>query len=750
MTVLLATIIRYANTREVLLDPAQKLFQEVPLASALSGYEQEAAALKRAGPSIQVPTTGRAAARKQKPASLRLPAAHLRRLAMTMRIGPLRARAYLLHQGALLERVWYSTALPLPPAGIRSLLARALRNSPVGALGALGIHADAIPLRIEERHGARWHTVLLTVRASAVRVGAGQLKPPRGYRPTTQLQARVPGGAHAADVPASPIRCALLVTCLAGEFSAPVSHAPGVWADYWGPHWSEHPDVVYAINHSLEDFTDDEFSDPAAHIFWEPLAQYEVGPGKFLGDEIVSNGPGKAVGSDGILEVVWFVLSHRWGTPAPKFWWRYWGNSPIFAIFVDESEVDSSAWAGYHAFAPTEGIFLWWLVHPAMPFFIVKVPSLATFGSSGSSSWQRNVDTATERASHEFVEAATDPFPFTAWADPLKEPIWENGELGDICAQGSTFPWGKETRISERGVAVDPFWSNDAHACVPDARPKMRITAPASGTTVFWRSGVAFVAEVTDLFEGFPPEERRIRWVDEGEGLLGTGAVLSTSRLKPGLHHVWVEETDVTGGFERTAPVTVNVVARPPSVHIEQPSEGSKFPSNHVVAFRGTATDPAQGDLAATATWFVDGVAVGTGASLLRYEIPTEGEHEVTLKATNEAGLSASATVHVKIGPPIEAATVQITSPPNHSAFKENAPINFTAIGEGSGAEELPPSAYSWTDDIDGELGKGPSITRALSGSECEFRNHHVTVTVKDAKGHEASETIEVTVGGVC
>jgi hypothetical protein len=233
---------------------------------------------------------------------------------------------------------------------------------------------------------ARAGVVHVSIALDHAKDGARQLKPPSGYRPTTQLQPRVPRVAHAADVPASPIRCALIVTCLVGEFSAPVSHAPGVWADYWGPHWSEHLDIVDAINHSLEDFTDDEFADPAAHIFWEPLAQYEVGPGKFLGDEIVSNSPGKAVGSNGILEVVWFVLSHRWGTPAPKFWWRYWGNSPIFAIFVDESEVDSSSWAGYHAFAPTEGIFLWWLVHPAMPFFIVKVPNLATLGTSGSSS----------------------------------------------------------------------------------------------------------------------------------------------------------------------------------------------------------------------------------------------------------------------------------------------------------------------------------------------------------------------------
>jgi hypothetical protein len=537
-----------------------------------------------------------------------------------------------------------------------------------------------------------------------------------------------------------------------------------VWADYWGPHFADHLEVVSAINHGLDEITGDEFASPASSAFWGPLAQYGVGRGKLLGYEIVKSSPGREVGANGILEVVWFVLSHRWGTNAPKYWWRFWGESPIFAIFVDEEEVNGSGWGGYHAFAPTEGLFFYWLAHPAMPFFVIRVPKQALEGDKyqGEYAFHQTVDVATERASHEYVEAATDPYPFTAWADPLKEPVWEDGELADICEEGKISPWGKETRINEPGVAggvaVDAFWSNEAQACVPEPRPQLRITAPAANSSVFWRSPATFVAEAKDLWEGSPVPEtgvNAVHWVDEGHGPIGEGAILTTSSLSPGVHHIFAEETDDQEGFRKTPPVTVTVIARPPSVHIEQPESGSTFPENHLIAFRGSAIDPAQGNIGATATWSVDGVKVGTGASLLLYRIGKEGEQEVTLTATNEAGLSASASIHLKLGPPVDEATVNITSPPAGSDYMNpEEPINFTAQGEGYGGEELSASAYRWTDVPEGSpehfLGEGPSITTALGGPACEIVHHHVTVTVKDGTGHEAHETIEVTVGDIC
>jgi hypothetical protein len=761
-TVLVETIIQYAHSRELLLDPGQRLFQEVPLTSVLTGYEHEAALLSHAGPTDGVGVAAfMASAKASAPTRLRVPRAHVKSLSNTMRIGPLTARAYLLRQGTVRERIWYSTALPLPPGQIRSVLARALRGASAGTTGALGSLADEIPLRIETASGRHWRVVLSTTHLRATAVPGSVLAPPRGYRPSSHLDPVASKTAQAADVPADPIRCAEIISCVAGELLSPIASNPGVWADYWGPQFAEHPDVIEAINHGLDEITGDEFAQPESKAFWGPLAQYGIERGKFLGYEVVKSSPPREVGDNGILDVVAFVISHRWGTNAPKYWWRFWGESPIFAIFVDESEVSESGWAGYHAFAPTEGLFFFWLVHPAMPFFVVKVPSLTALGNEhrGSALWQKTVDQATERMSHEYVEAATDPYPFSAWADPTKEPIWEDGELADICEEGNHAPWGEATRLGEPpdelGVAVFPYWSNETQACVPEARPQLRITAPASSSTVFWRSGVTFVAEAKDFWEGSPVPEEKIRWIDEGHGLIGTGAVLSTSSLSPGVHHVYAEDTDVTGGFTKTAPVTVTVVARPPAVQIALPENGATFPENHLIAFRGTATDPAQGDIGATATWSVDGVKVGTGASLLLYRIDKEGEHEVTLTATNEAGLSASTSIRLKLGPPVEEATVHITSPAAGSDYlNPEEPIDFTAQGEGYGGEQLPASAYRWTDVSERSperlLGEGPSLITDLGGPGCEIVHHHVTVTVKDGSGHEAHETIELTVGDIC
>jgi hypothetical protein len=774
-TVLVATIIQYAHARELLLDPAQRLFQEVSLTGAVASYEWEAALLSHAGPTDGVGVAAfEAGTKPSPPKALRVPRAHVKSLANTIRIGPLTARAYLLRQGTVRERIWYSTALPLPPAQIRSVLARALRGASAGSTGALAGEADEIPLRIESASGRHWRVVLATTHLKSVSVPARELAAPRGYQRTTQLDPQADIAAHAADVPANPIRCAFVVTCLAGELLSPIAAQPAVWADYWGPHFADHPEVVSAINHGLDEITGDEFASPASSAFWGPLAQYGVGRGKLLGYEIVKSSPGREVGANGVLEVIWFVLSHRWGTNAPKYWWRFWGESPIFAIFVDSEEVNPGGWEGYHAFAPTEGLFFYWLAHPAMPFFVIRVPKPGLEGDKyqGEEKFHKTVDEATEFASHEYVEAATDPYPFTAWADPLKEPVSEDGELADICDVGNTYPWGKETRINEPGVAggvaVFPFWSNEAQACVPEARPQLRITAPASNSSVFWRSPATFVAEAKDLWEGSPLDDGKvvslegvlvpvsaIHWVDEGHGLIGSGESFSTSSLSAGVHHIFVEEEDVTGGFTKTAPVTVTVIARPPSVHIEQPESGSTFPENHLIAFRGSAIDPAQGNIGATATWSVDGVKVGTGASLLLYRIDKEGEQEVTLTATNEAGLSASASIRLKLGPPVDEATVNITSPPAGSYYMNpEEQINFTAQGEGYGGEQLSASAYRWTDVPEGSpehfLGEGPSITTALGGPSCEIVHHHVTVTVKDGTGHEAHETIEVTVGDIC
>jgi Bacterial Ig domain len=196
--------------------------------------------------------------------------------------------------------------------------------------------------------------------------------------------------------------------------------------------------------------------------------------------------------------------------------------------------------------------------------------------------------------------------------------------------------------------------------------------------------------------------------------------------------------------------VTVNIVVSPPNVRIDQPANGASFGYDQTINFRGSAFDPQDGDVAASATWLVDGTPVGTGASLFQYRIPTQGTHTVTLSATNSAGASSSASITLNIGPATGKPTVQITSPPSGSSYSRDDLITFSASASTQDAATISDSGYSWTDDQDGPLGTGQTIQHKLTDYFCGIKEHHVTVTVTDSFGRSATDTITVNVGSIC
>ena len=190
----------------------------------------------------------------------------------------------------------------------------------------------------------------------------------RALLDTTQTKKQ----ATSSTVPAFAIRCGIVVAC------GPISSHPDLWAFYWGTKFKGRTDVVSSINHAMQNFVGDQFADPFSQNFWGPLAQYGVGRGRFLGYDIVSENPDDSVGSWNFFDIDAFIITHRFGSDAPNYWWRWSDHDPIMAIFVDSSEVDSGGWGGYHFFTPTEGLLLAAAAHVNMPWFIVKVPSLAS------------------------------------------------------------------------------------------------------------------------------------------------------------------------------------------------------------------------------------------------------------------------------------------------------------------------------------------------------------------------------------
>jgi hypothetical protein len=760
-------IIRYSGDRLTLLDPIHHTYQTLALARAIRSYQAELRVLAKAQPSTQLPPPPGMTKSDIDHKQPKQPAARLTPLPRYQRIGPVRARAYLLRQGRLRERIWYAATLPRPPKGVRGLLVQALEHSGSDPLGrAMRAHASQIPLRIDERTGKSWRSVLRTSSIVRRRVTARTLARPRGYRKTALLersQATPPFREHADDVPASPVRCGLLLvtgvlgcTSLGAELTGaagPISEHPAIWAYYWGDAFKDHLDYVYAIDHGLENMVGDQFADPSSPRFWQPLAQYGVHRGSFLGDTVVDDNPAPSVGDWNYLDVEWFILSHRWGSNAPHYWWRWSSQDPIFAIFIDGSQVENGSWDGYHAFAPTEGILFSFLVHPAMPFFIVKTPALSGIGHDTEAPAFRNaVDLATERASHEFVEAATDPYPFTSWADPLKEPIWDDGEIADICEIGSTAPWATYTRLAPYGTAVSTYWSNDDQACVPQSQPDVTLVQPQDGATYPWHSQIPFAVKTDDRFDNGPVAESKITWNDDVAGAgFGHGSAFGDSNLTPGVHHISVTAVDSQGGERTLGPITIHVVVEPPRVAIDHPADGATFGNDQTISFRGEAIDPEQGDIGSSATWTLDGTPIGTGASLLQYKIATVGTHTVTLSATNAGGATSTASITVHVVAGTGAPSVSITDPPDNDDVAAGTPITFSATATTASGATIPDADISWSDDLDGPLGTGHTITKTLTGSDCQISVHHVTVTATDTgNGQSASDEVTVDDGGIC
>jgi hypothetical protein len=752
-------ILRYRDAHLYLLDPEHRRYDSVSLAAAVSSYRKELAASRKGQPSERLPVRpGTRRPRGQAP--LKRPRAHLRRLGLTRTIGGLPARAYLLRQGKLRERLWYSPALSQPPRRVRRLLARAMSGAGAGPFGAaLKGEAGRVPVQIDVQRGKRWRRVLRTTRVSRAPRAALALAPPRGYRERSLLTGPKAG---AAGVPGRPIRCGLTVVVptectlvyLDAGLVGPISEHPDIWAFYWGTHFEDRPDYMNSINNALQDMVGDEFANPGSKAFWGPLSQYGVGKGRFLGYSLVRDDPPNSVGSWNFFAVDLFVLLQRFGSDAPNYWWRYSDHDPILAIFVDEDEVEKGGWLGYHFFTPTEGGLMFALVHANMPWFIVKVPNPAKLPHARDTpEYRQAVDKASQRASHEFVEAATDPYPLTAWADPLKFPPWEQAEIGDICQPEYDFygkpkgiePWGVYTRVVAHGPGLQPYWSNRDRGCVPESRPRAEITYPAAETTVAWKSDVTFIVQTYDPYTDQPVPAAHITWKSDKDGMIGSNNyIVTTSSLSPGVHHITAEVQGDQYGKRITSWVTVRVEVSSPQVRITQPATGSSFGSDQTVTYRGEVIDQYDANLAQSATWSVDGTPVGTGASEFAYRISTEGTHTVTLSATNSAGASASNSISVNIGPPSGNPTVSITKPPNNSGWGQFDEIEFSATASAQGGATIADSGYSWSDDQDGYLGSGQTIHHYLSPG-----GHHVTVTVTDSLGRSASDTIYVTVGGI-
>ena len=129
--------------------------------------------------------------------------------------------------------------------------------------------------------------------------------------------------------------------------------------------------------------------------------------------------------------------------------------------------------------------------------------------------------------------------------------------------------------------------------------PSVSITAPATGTTVNQGSTVNFTGTANDNEDGSLAAS--ISWSSNVDGVLGTGAAVVTSALSVGTHVITASVTD-SHGAPATATVSITINA-PPTVAITAPAAGSSYVIGASVSFTGSASDPEDGNLAASISW---------------------------------------------------------------------------------------------------------------------------------------------------
>jgi hypothetical protein len=684
----------------------------------------------------------------------------IRRLAAGTSIAGVPAAGFSIAAAGQKWRVWVATTLPRAPASIRAGLAGLI---PVGSASraALGAFVGYPVVRVELARGSGWTRVLETTSIRSVTMRTADLAAPAGFtevRPPADSTRTRPGGF---DVPANVIRG-----------PGPEMGHPELYVVLWGQKLNDSTTragqgaVLAAINEMVK----------PAYTTW--LGDYQSHEQRLLGVYRRSDLPPRAVGSSNFAAISAMVYDVGFKERAPIFWWEVGGHDPLYVLLVASSEVDTGGWDGYHfvAFSLTHAVLPFpasLFAHDAIPWTLSKIPD-AGLGLPIEGLLRRNactrpgprppaiaaacaalpgLDQGTQSISHEIVEAVSDPYVFLGWSDPGQQPFYEKSEISDIC-EFNPAPWGSATVVGLSSVAT--YWSNSARACVPESRPTLTVFTPAVNEVIPSANGnVVLHGYASDPGAGDISD--RIRWVVDGVSK-GTGPTVNSGILAAGVHQMEASVANFASpALSTTVQRTFIVKMNPATVAISSPVEGGTYAANRQLVFRGMGFSYQPGDVPDNALQWDDGGTVIGHGPVLFLPIAATGDHVIRLSIVDGAGAaqaSAQVTVHVVSGGKARP-SVMITGPAGGAVIPvaygaaTSAPVQFSALVT-DGAGQPAGGTISWVSDVDGPLGSGPALTRALRGGYCAPTTHHITAMVGRGRADRASDEIVLTVGQVC
>ena len=212
-----------------------------------------------------------------------------------------------------------------------------------------------------------------------------------------------------------------------------------------------------------------------------------------------------------------------------------------------------------------------------------------------------------------------------------------------------------------------------------------------------------------------------------GDGTTGTGATVSHTYTNSGQYNATLTVNDRPNGAglsNTSQPIAVNVNSaqqQPPTATITQPLATTKYKAGDTITFAGTASDPHDGTLPASAyAWSVVDdkgtvIASPTGITTGTFQIPLTGDghstqfYRVTLTVTDSLGLKNSSTVQLApqlstftLATNIAGLSVNLNGASEPSPTTITSLVNVTAALSAPAAETVSGKTYYFTSWSDG------------------------------------------------
>ena len=183
----------------------------------------------------------------------------------------------------------------------------------------------------------------------------------------------------------------------------------------------------------------------------------------------------------------------------------------------------------------------------------------------------------------------------------------------------------------------------------PNEPPVVTITTPTNGFNFLPGTSATFMGTAADSEDG--DLTGILTWRSNLDGILGSGASVSTTTLSVGSHSITASATD-SESLSGTAAINITVTTpdnSPPSVEINTPANSTTITAGDSVNFTAMATDTKEGVINETISWKSNlSGNLGSGTSIKIKNLAV-GTHSITATASDAEGLTGSATLAITV-----------------------------------------------------------------------------------------------------